>query len=162
MKKIFFGLILIITVICFCGIIPSTADDTPPFIFGEEIDVADDTQAAAAERGVAASANYVNVIYASTSPTSTPRKVFSVGDTIYLVTSYYMAAGGSRTIYYFISNTAGTVLLFSGAEATVPSGLRGNAKTLSLNTPGTYVFTPIILTDSNPMIPSSGFIFIVE
>ena len=164
MKKALFGFIMVITIVCFCGIIPSTADDTLQFIFGEEmIDVADDIQAENAERA-AASLNHINAIYTARTATapSQPILVFSAGSTVYLTTLYYMANTERRTIYYFITNIAGSVVAVTLSAATVSAGERTNVMALTVSTPGTYVFNPVIIGVGNDMLPQSGFIFIVE
>lgn len=167
MKKAFFGLIMVVTIVCFCGIIPSTADDNPQFIFGEETDVAEDTQPADATRAIS-SANYVKELYTSTARLSgesynaRATKVFSVGDAVYLTIRYYMANAGNRTAYYFITNAAGSVVTSAVTTVAVSAGARSTYKGLTISTPGTYVFTPVITSPTGHMIPQSGFTFIVE
>jgi len=162
MKRALFGFIMVITIVCFCGITPSTADDNPQFIFGEETDVANDTQVENTERAVA-SLNYINAIYTErTAAAATPILVFSAGSTVYLKTLYYMANTERRTIYYFITNIAGSVVAVTLSAATVSAGERTNVMALTVSTPGTYVFNPVIIGVGNDMLPQSGFIFIVE
>jgi len=160
MKRALFGLIIVVTMVCFWTLVPSTANDNPQFIFGEETDVADDTQAANTERAVA-SLNYINAVYTTTAPTATPKKVIPAGSTVYLTTLYYMTNTERITIYYFITNMAGSVVAVALSFGTVSAGARINVKTLTIN-PGTYVFNPVIIGVTNDMLPQSGFTFIVE
>ena len=166
MKRTLFGFIVVITIVCFFGIIPSTADDNPDFIFGEETDVAEDIQTENTERAISSN-NYAKEIYTSTAPSSgetyntRATKVFSAGAAIYLTIRYYMASAGSRTIYYFITNAAGTALAGSTSVATVSAGSRVTYKILTISTAGVYILTPIIIAPGYYVIPS-GFPFIVE
>jgi hypothetical protein len=81
----------------------------------------------------------------------------------YLITRYYQATPGERTVYWFISTPAGSVDAFNGTTMNATTGNKVNIKDISnVGAPGTYVFTPVILTNGNHMLPQSGFTFIVE
>jgi hypothetical protein len=162
MKKIFLGLFLIITVICFCGIIPAIAEDNPQFVFGEEVNIVEDTRAANIGRA-STNLNFINSIYATAIERgSIPIKYYSLGETVYLATTFYMASAGNVELYYFISNAAGSIVGMSGSTATVTSGWQVASKSTTPPAPGIYVFNQVILATGNHMMPVSGFIFIVE
>jgi len=75
---------------------------------------------------------------------------------------YYMANTERRTIYYFITNIAGSVVAVTLSAATVSAGERTNVMALTVSAAGTYVFNPVVLGVGNDMLPQSGFIFIIE
>jgi len=174
MNKVLFGVITVVAVVCFCGLVPSAAADKMEVIMGESIfsedniDMPDDLDKADSAPTAVFSLNYLQDLYATTAPSSGENynksavKAFSAGSTVYLITRFYLAFGGSLTIYYWISNAAGSVMFWTNSSGVLSSGSWINSKTISGLSAGVYVFTPLILAPGNYMIPQSGFTFVVE
>lgn len=158
---------MVIVIAFFCGLRPSAADKIQ-ILMGDGTEIAEDAKATNAGMSAISSLNYITEVYTATGPSAgepynpSATKGFSAGETVYLTTRFYQATPGQRTVYYFISNSAGSVLAFAGNSYTATTGNIANIKTIIINTPGTYVFTPVILSDGNHMLPQSGFTFVVE
>jgi hypothetical protein len=162
MKKALVGFVMVITMVCFCGTIPVIAEDNPQFVFGEEVNIIEDTRTANTGRAFT-SLNYINSIYATAiEQGSIPIKIYSLGETVYLTTTFYMASAGDVSIYYFISNAAGSIVAMNIATSTIGSGYQIASKSLTPPTTGVYVFNQVIIATGNHMMPTTGFTFIVQ
>ena len=174
MKKVLFGLMVIFTVVCFLGLMPSAAADKPKVVFGEGTEGID-TEAPAREvhRGTESNGglSYIKENYTTTAPPSgenyntRAESVFSYGETIYFVDRYYMSATGSYTRYYFIKDVVGYTVAFSAkslGSVTSPGNYRGtqtiNSSTLGY---GSYMYQSVTLGPGGP-ITSNQFPFTVE
>ena len=169
MKRTFFGLILVIAMVFFCSLYPATATEERGGILSVEgIDMPDDLgddlgKANSAPRAVS-SRNYVKEVFTNTTSSDSAVRVFSAWNTIRFTTRYYMATAGTRDIYHFISNAAGSVSMsLSIVSSTyVSSGNWINTITIYGGFPaGTYVVTTLILAPLNWMT-NPIWTFIVE
>lgn len=98
MNKVLFGVITVVAVVCFCGLVPSAAADKMEVIMGESIfsedniDMPDDLDKADSAPTAVFSLNYLQDLYATTAPSSGENynksavKAFSAGSTVYLIT----------------------------------------------------------------------------
>jgi hypothetical protein len=179
MKRTFFGLIIVITMVFFCSLVPSTASENMEVIMGEGIfsednidmpdDLGDDLGKANSAPRAVSSLNYVKEVYTTTAPSSgetyneSAVRAFSVGTTIYFITRYYMATAGTRQIYHFISNAAGSVSmpLSLYSSSSVSTGNWVSVISVSGFPAGTYVVTTLILAPGNWM-SNPLWTFIVE
>ncbi|MFO7986327.1 MAG: hypothetical protein R6U38_10700 [Desulfatiglandaceae bacterium] len=173
MKKVFFGVMVIFTVVCFLGLMPSAAADKPKVVFGEGTEGIDtETPAREVHRGTESSGgpSYIKENYTTTAPPSgenyntRAESVFSYGETIYLVDRYYMSATGSYTRYYFIKDVVGYTVAFSGKSFTLTSsGDKYGTKTFDSSTLGygSYMYQSVTLGPGGPII-SNQFPFTVK
>ncbi len=167
MKKIFFGLIVVVMTACLINPGTSTAADRVKSIgearFGIDSNVRGQN-ASLANGGW----NYNREAYTADPPssgetyTTTADSVFYPGDTIYLVDRYYIGTTGSYVKYWFITDVVGTVLYFSGTNHTATTtGFKWADKAISITATGSYIFYTITLAPGQH-ISSKRFEFIVE
>lgn len=179
MKRTFFGLIIVITMVFFCSLVPSTASENMEVIMGEGIfsengidmpdDLRDDLGKENSAPRAVSSLNYMKEVYTTTTPSSgetyneSAVRAFSVGATIYFITRYYMATAGTRHIYHFISNAAGSVSMSLSpvSSSSVSTGSRVSILARTGFPAGTYVVTTLILAPLN-WITNPLWTFIVE
>ncbi|MBW2707815.1 MAG: hypothetical protein JRD04_00780 [Deltaproteobacteria bacterium] len=163
MKRAFFG-IIVIAMVCFFGLVPSIVAAEAQFDVGDETAVAEDISILDAVPNSISSSNYVIDAFTSTGAAvdSLAVKTFAVGSTLQLVTRYFLAHAGERTIYRFITNAAGSVVSLTAGTTTLASGTWFNHYAVTPSAAGVYVFTPIILAQGNHMMALPGYTFIVE
>ena len=114
--------------------------------------------------GAISGANYINEVY--TTPKDSGEnavRVFSTGDDIYLVTSFYMVSTGNITYYRILSDAAGSIsqLLINSFNIT-STGTWTDSKKVSGLAAGAYYYNTVILAPGNHMISPPGYTFVVE
>lgn len=174
MKKVLFGLMVIFTVVCFLGLMPSAAADQPKGVFGEGTEGIDtETPARELHRGTESSGSlsYSKENYTTTAPSSgesyntRAESVFSLGETIYLIDRWYASHTGTYTRYYIIKDVVGYTVAFSAkslGSVTSPGNYYGT-KTIDSNGLGygSYMYQSVTLGPGGP-ITSNQFPFTVE
>lgn len=173
MKRLFLDLIVIFTIVCVVGLVPSFAGDRQDIGFGEERHGVDtDAPAREARRG-AKGANGLSSIkeaYTSLPPAAgesyntRAESVFYAGETIYLVDRYYVPSGGNYTRYYFIKDVVGYTVAWSGKTFSLSSsGAYWGTKTISADFlgVGSYVYQSVTLGPGAPLV-SDPFPFVVD
>jgi len=167
MKKLFFGLIVTVAMVCLINVVPSIATDKAKFVGEERHGIDDSAQAQNVIQGVNG-LNYSKENYTALAPSSgesynkSATNIFSPGQTIRLINRYYIATSGSYTRYYFITDVVGTMLLFSGVNLSLGStGHYWGSKSIIVNARGSYVFSSLTLGPGE-FFSSKQFPFIVE
>lgn len=167
MKRTFFGLIVIVTMVCFFSLVPSTAADKAKFIFGDERHGVDDDTRAPNVR-VTDGLNYSKEVYTALAPSSgdpynkSATRVFYPNDTIYLYDRYYIGTTGTYTRYYFITDVVGTTVAMSTMTFTINTpGSYWSGKTIVFYALGSYVYHSLTVGPGE-WISTQQFSFIVE
>jgi len=173
MKRLFLGSIVIFTLVCFMGLMPSAAADKAKVVFGEEKHGIDDNaQARDMRRGVNGidGLNYSRESYTALAPSAgesyskSAESVFDIGETIYLVDRYRIATPGSYARYRIITDVVGTTIAASATTFTEAStGFYYSTTTISSADLdfGSY-FYQCIVVGPGEWILSQRFPFIVE
>ncbi|MCF8142700.1 MAG: hypothetical protein K9N21_02140 [Deltaproteobacteria bacterium] len=171
MKRVLFGLISVLTLVCFSSLVPSNAADNPKIVFGEEKHGLDDNTPArnfgrSAEGTVGL--NYSKENYTALAPSAgesynqSATRIFYPGDTIYFVDRYRIATAGTYTRYYFITDVVGTTLAVYTKTFTIDTpGHYWGTQTATFYELGSYVYSSLTLGPGE-WISSQQFSFIVE
>lgn len=167
MKKLFFGLIVTVAMVCLINVVPSTAADKAKFIGEESHGIDGNAQAQDVRRGVDG-LNYSKENYTALAPSSgesynkSAHNVFNPGETVRLIDRFYIATAGSYTRYYFITDVVGTMILFSGVNFSIgTTGHYWGTKSIVFNAKGSYVYSSLTLGPGE-YFSSKQFPFIVE
>ena len=108
--------------------------------------------------------NYISEVFASdvSGNDGQATKVFSQGDTVYLVTRYYVASPGNTTRYRILSDVSGAIKGMYISSYTTTTGKKYNTRAVTGLSAGVYYFTTVILSPGNHMISPDGYLFVVE
>jgi len=173
MKRLFLGSMVVFTLVCFMGLMPSAAADKTKVVFGEEKNGIDDNaQARDMRRGVNGTdgLNYSRESYTALAPSAgesyskSAESVFNIGETIYLVDRYKIATAGTYARYRFITDAVGTTIAVHPTTFTeATTGFYASTTTISSADLGlgSYFYQCIILGPGE-WILSPRFPFIVE
>jgi len=171
MKRLFLGSIVIFTLVCFMGLMPSAAADKPKVVFGEEKHGIDDNaKPRDMRRGVNGidGLNYSRENYTALEPSAgesynqSATAIFYPGETIYLVDRYKIATPGSYARYRIITDVVGTTIAASATTFTATStGFYYATGTISSLDLGSYFYQSIVVGPGE-WILSQRFPFIVE
>ena len=168
MKRTFFGLIVIVIVVCFFSLAPSTAADEPKCVFGDERLGVDDGTRAPNVRTTTGGLNYVREVYTAIAPSAgetynkSAENVFSIYETIYLYDRYYVGTPGTYTRYRFIKDVVGCMVTWSAKTYTINApGYYWSEKTIYFTAVGSYVYH-LLTTGPGDWLSSQQFPFIVE
>lgn len=167
MNRVIYGVIMVVVMVCFCGLVPSTAADEPKPIFGDERHGVEADTRAPNVRGTDG-LNYSKEVYTAVAPSSgesynqNATKVFSLYDTIYLTDRFYIATAGTYTRYRFITDVVGTMVAWSAESTTFnTTGHYWSWKTIIFYEVGSYVYHSLTLGPGE-WVSSQQFSFIVE
>lgn len=167
MKRVFFGLIVIVIMVSFFTLVPSAAADKAKFIGDERHGVDDDTRIPNVRQGIDG-LNYSKENYTAVAPSlgesynELATRIFSPNETIYLTDRYHIATPGNYNKYYFITDVVGVTLAWSTqAISASTTGHYWSWKTIAIPVPGSYLYHSIILGPGE-WISSQHFPFIVE
>jgi len=167
MNRVLYGIIVVVVMLCFCGLGPSIAADKPKPIFGEEKHGVDNATRGSNVRTSIGGLPYYKEAYAAIAPSAgesynqSAESVFSPSETIYLTDRYYIGITGTYTRYYFIADVVGTIVAWSSKTFTVTAaGYYWGTKTISFATLGSYVYYS--LTTGPEWLTSPRFSFTVE
>ncbi len=167
MKRILFGLIVIVTMIWFFTLVPSTAADKAKFIGDEKHGIDDDTRAQNVRQALTG-LNYSRENYTAIEPSpgesynKSATRVFAPNETIYLIDRFYIATVGSYNRYYFITDVVGTLVAVDTQAFTISAtGNYWSKNTIIFYAVGSYVYHSVTLGPGE-WISSQQFSFIVE